>query len=75
MTERKTQVNKFEMPDHILKSAEMPLWTFLFELHNGRMFQGIFGKYTILFIPVTSLLFIMLVVTGIFDWFYKKKWN
>lgn len=75
VNDRTKYSNKFEMPEHILKSAEMPFWTFLFELHNGRMFQGIFGKYTILFIPVTSLLFIMLVVTGIFDWFYKKKWN
>ncbi len=73
--DRAKNSNKFVMPEHILNSAEMPFWTFLFELHNGRMFQGILGKYTILFIPVTSLLFILLIVTGIFDWFYRKKWK
>lgn len=65
--------DKFKMPEHILTSAELPFWNFLFELHNGRIFQSILGPYHMLLIPLTSLVFMILIITGVFDWFYRRK--
>ncbi|PKL84751.1 MAG: hypothetical protein CVV22_11225 [Ignavibacteriae bacterium HGW-Ignavibacteriae-1] len=64
--------DKFIMPEHILNTAELPFWNFLFELHNGRIFQAILGPYHMLLIPLASLIFMILIITGVFDWFYRR---
>ena len=64
--------DKFRMPKFLVDNYSMSLWNYLFELHNGRLFQALVGDYYILIIPLTSLLFIVLILTGVFDWCYRK---
>jgi len=72
VNKKASQSDKFLMPEHILNSAELPFWNFLFELHNGRIFQSILGPYHMLLIPLASLIFMILIITGVFDWFYRR---
>lgn len=62
----------FIMPEEIKKHYRMPLWNFLFELHNGRIFKGVLGKFYILVIPVGGIFGMLILITGIFDYWYLK---
>jgi len=65
----------FKMPDEIKNDNRLPLWNYMFELHNGRIFKGLIGNWYILIIPFGSFLFIVIILTGIFDWFYSRFRN
>jgi hypothetical protein len=58
----------FPMPDELRLNQSMPLWNYLFELHNGRLFQDLIGNWYILFVPLGALLTTILILTGIIDW-------
>lgn len=62
---------RFAMPHEMDK--RMPLWNYLFELHNGRIFQGWIGKWYILIAPLGSLLFILVTLSGVLDWYRRKN--
>jgi hypothetical protein len=64
--------NRFSMPNQLLVEFRMPLWNYLFEIHNGRFFKGILGGIYILLVPLGSLLFVMITLSGIYDWIYLK---
>ncbi len=66
---------RFIMPDEINESFRMPLWNYLFELHNGRIFKDFIGGWYILIAPIGSLLFVLIILTGVFDWFYLKVYQ
>lgn len=66
------KTNKYKMPDFLLDNYSMSLWNYLFEIHNGRIFQALIGDYYILFVPLLALIFIIVIVTGVFDWIYLK---
>ncbi|MGD9900466.1 MAG: PepSY domain-containing protein [Calditrichaceae bacterium] len=66
---------RFIMPDEINESFRMPLWNYMFELHNGRIFKDLIGGWYILIAPVGSLLFVLIILTGVFDWFYLKVYQ
>jgi hypothetical protein len=63
---------KFRMPKFLSQNYSMSLWNYLFEIHNGRIFQALIGDYYIMIIPLSSLIFIIVIVTGVFDWIYLK---
>ncbi|BDD04500.1 PepSY-associated TM helix domain-containing protein [Aureibacter tunicatorum] len=63
---------RFKMPDEIVENANMPLWNYMFELHNGRLFTPLLGKWTILFIPLTAMAFILLTLAGAYEVAYRK---
>ena len=66
--------NAFVMPEQIKKQYRMPFWNFLFELHNGRIFKGVLGSFYILVIPVGGIIGLLILLSGIFDyWFIKPK--
>lgn len=65
--------NRFEMPKEILTECRMPLWNYLFEIHNGRFFKGMLGGLYILLVPIGSLFFFIAIVTGVYDWFVIKN--
>jgi hypothetical protein len=66
--------NKFpEMPDEIRKKSPLPLWNTALEIHTGRIYYVIFGKFQPWFIPVMGLLILIVLVSGIFRWF--KEYN
>lgn len=66
-----TQYGDFPMPEEI-RGYGMPLWNYLFELHNGRFFQDIVGMWHFLLVPVGALLTIILLITGVVDWFVVR---
>jgi hypothetical protein len=63
---------RFEVPDELTGEYRMPLWNYLFEIHNGRFFKDIIGGLYILIIPLGSLLFVLISLSGIYDWVYLK---
>ena len=54
-------------------TGEISLYHFLFEIHNGRFLRDFIGKWYILFIPLTGIFLITVIVTGVFDWLWRKK--
>ncbi len=64
--------NRFQVADGSFDDFSMSLWNYLFELHNGRLFEFLVGDYYILIIPLMSLIFVISLLTGIFDWAYIK---
>ena len=63
---------RFELPEEIRNDNRLPLWNYMFELHNGRLFRDLIGEWYILIIPLGSFLFILITLTGIFDWIYTR---
>lgn len=64
--------NYFIPPTELINNFRMPLWNYLFELHNGRIFQFLIGDLYILIIPLGAILFVLSIITGIFDWLHIK---
>ena len=62
--------DRFTLPHEISTDFRMPLWNYLFEIHNGRLFKDLIGNVYILLIPLGSLLFVMITLSGVFDWVY-----
>jgi uncharacterized iron-regulated membrane protein len=59
------------MPDSLSKNGKIPLWNWLFELHNGRIFKDLLSGFYILLVPFSAMLFLLISVTGIYDWIWK----
>ncbi len=68
----KNELPLFKMPEELKNRPTMSLKTFLFELHNGRIFKGWLGNFYLTIIPLGSLLYLLILFTGAFDWFYVK---
>ncbi|MEJ2053064.1 MAG: PepSY-associated TM helix domain-containing protein, partial [Calditrichaceae bacterium] len=64
----KSKQVRFKMPEALRTEYRMSLWNFMFELHNGRIFKDWIGGIYILLAPVGSLLFILIILSGIYDW-------
>ena len=56
------------MPAAMADQYRMPLWNYMFELHNGRFFRDLIGNWYLLVPILGSLLFLLLTITGIYDW-------
>jgi hypothetical protein len=65
------------MPEIIKSIAPMPLWNLALEVHTGRFYSFIFGKFYILFIPLAGLVILMILISGGALWWkhYKRKNN
>ena len=64
---------RFTQPVSVSEQYKMPLWNYVFELHNGRFFKGILGEWYILLLPIGSLLLVMITLTGVIDWLYHRN--
>lgn len=62
----------FVMPKSIREEYRMPLWNFLFELHNARIFKSFMGGIYILIIPLGGFLGLLILFSGIFDYWFVK---
>jgi hypothetical protein len=62
---------QYQMPEQVRRDYRMPLWNYLFEIHNGRFFRDWIGPWYILVIPLGALLFVVLVLSGVYDWMYR----
>ncbi|MEJ2544074.1 MAG: hypothetical protein P8Y99_08395, partial [Calditrichaceae bacterium] len=60
--------NRFVMPKELNRDYRMSLWNFMFELHNGRIFKDWIGGFYILIAPLGSLLFVLIILSGVYDW-------
>ena len=58
----------FQMPPEVREQYRMPLWNYLFEVHNGRFFQEWLGGGYILIVPLGALLLVLITLTGVYDW-------
>ncbi|MBB3697180.1 PepSY domain-containing protein [Flammeovirga yaeyamensis] len=63
----------YPMPKALKENYEFPLWNYMFELHNGRLFTFITGKYGILFIPLIALFFLFITISGVHEYIYRKR--
>lgn len=64
--------SRFTMPKHLEKS-DMSLWRYLRNIHNGNIFRDLLGRHTWLIIPVGGLLLLVSLLSGTYDWLYRKK--
>ncbi|MBT6112577.1 MAG: hypothetical protein HOH03_03105, partial [Candidatus Marinimicrobia bacterium] len=64
---------RFQQPESVSDHYKMPLWNYVFEIHNGRFFKGILDEWYILLLPIGSLLLVMITLTGVIDWLYRRK--
>lgn len=60
------------MPDALTEKAKISLWYGLFELHNTRLFTFLTHTNTWLIIPIAGILTLIILLSGCFDWYYKK---
>lgn len=61
-----------DMPLQI-KESPMSLWNLCLEIHTGRIYQYIFGKFYILFIPLAGLSILWVLITGFVLYLKRKK--
>ncbi len=62
----------FPVPATMNRNFTLSLWNYMFELHNGRIFQDLIGNLYLLIPPLGAFIFVIITLTGIFDWFYIK---
>ena len=60
------------MPAGIIANTPMSLWHYLFEFHNGRIFEQWLGMGYLLIIPAGGASLLLLAITGLFDWLYRR---
>ncbi len=65
-------VPDFEMPAEINTAFTFPLWNFLFEVHNGRIFKDFIGGFYILLVPSGALFLFLLTISGLYDWLFRS---
>jgi hypothetical protein len=64
---------RFEMPQALRDNHRLPLFTFVFLLHNGRIFIDYLGRDNYHYVPfIGGLLFVIITMTGAYDWTYVK---
>ena len=68
---------RLPMPAVEVSSAGMPLWNFLFELHNGRIFRDWIGAWYVAVVPFGGFCLVLLTVTGVWDWVVPRwrRWR
>jgi hypothetical protein len=64
---------RFQMPEQMIQGYRMPLWSFLFEVHNGRIFRDWLGRSYYLISILGSLSLLAITFTGLYDWAYRKS--
>ena len=64
--------NVFTMPQGITGNSKLPLWNYMFELHNARIFRGGIGGFYMLIIPLGGLLCLIMLLAGVLDYWLTK---
>jgi len=60
------------MPQKI-QDAPISLWNLCLEIHTGRIYQYLFGKFYILFIPLAGLTILWILITGLVLYLKRRK--
>ena len=66
-------LRQLKMPEGMNRRTGISLWHCLFEIHNGRYFRNFVGIWFILIVPLGALAFTIIILTGFYDWLYRKK--
>ena len=64
--------DKFIMPQEMIENFRWSLWSFLFSLHNGRFFSDWFGSWNTAIIFTLGVLFVLVSISGTYDWLHTK---
>lgn len=59
------------MPPEIAAAAPISLWHYLFEFHNGRIFEPWLGPWYLLIIPISGIILLLLCLSGAYDWWCR----
>ena len=70
-----TGAPRLQMPDCVRKKSPMPLWNLALEVHTGRFYTFIFGRWYILFIPLASLFILTILISGGILWLRRFNRN
>jgi hypothetical protein len=60
------------MAGEITAAAPMSLWHYLFEFHNGRIFEPWLGPWYLLIIPISGTILLLLCLSGAYDWWCRR---
>lgn len=61
------------MPPEISRQTPMSLWHWLFEFHNGRIFEQWLGMWYLLLVPLGATGLLLVGLTGLYDWFHRRR--
>jgi uncharacterized iron-regulated membrane protein len=61
------------MPQNIITTSGISLWSVCLEIHTGRIFQPLTGDFYILIVPLVGLAGIIIVISGYIVW--RRKFN
>lgn len=61
------------MPSNIIKKSPVSLWNAALEIHTGRIYEPITGKFYILIVPLVGIFTLIIIVTGFFSWLLARK--
>lgn len=61
------------MPENIIKNSPMSLWNVALETHTGRIFQHLVGPFYILYIPLMGIVLLLVLISGFFVWWLRRK--
>lgn len=61
------------MPAQILEESPISLWNLALEVHTGRIFKPFLGKWYILYVPLSGLLILLTIITGLIRWLKTRK--
>lgn len=61
------------MPKHVKEQSPLPIWNTALEIHTGRIYSVIFGRFQPWFIPVVGFLIFLVLITGLFRWFRDQS--
>lgn len=67
-----TKYNFTKMPSKI-KTQALSLWNLALEVHTGRIYNVLIGKFYILIIPLSGILMIFIVISGFVVWFKRYR--
>jgi hypothetical protein len=57
----------------IIKDAPISLWNVALEIHTGRIYQSIIGDFYVLIVPLTGLIVLFILISGLIVWLKIRK--
>jgi hypothetical protein len=63
----------FAMPEEVRSASPMSLWNLALEVHTGRIYSFIIGRYYILIIPLAGLVILTILISGLVLWIRRVK--
>lgn len=60
------------LPPSFSNNARMSLWNFALEVHTGRIFESLVNVFYIFYVPLSGLLFLVVLGTGCW-WYVRPK--